>query len=66
MSDDNVIPFKDKIKTINLGMAKRRGPKVTTDVHDTHSVDVTEHWSERVDVTVKPPTVKAKLNLQES
>jgi hypothetical protein len=35
--------------------------KTTTDEHDTHSVDVTEHWHDRQDVTVKPPTHRLRL-----
>jgi hypothetical protein len=66
VSDDNVIPFKEKIKSISFGMQKRRKQKVTTDVHDTHTVDTVEHWSERVDVTVKPPTVAMTLTNKES
>jgi hypothetical protein len=37
--------------------------KVTTDVHDHHTVDVTEHWHDRQDVLVKPDTLRAKLAL---
>ncbi len=65
MSDDNVIPFKEKIKSISFGMQKRRKKKVTTDVHDTHTVDTVEHWSDRVDVTVKPPTLAVSLTQKE-
>lgn len=35
--------------------------KTTTDDHGTHSVDVTEHWQDRQDVTVKPPTHRLRL-----
>lgn len=39
--------------------------KVTTDVHDTHTVDVTEHWHDRQDVHVKNlQTVRAKIGPQ--
>lgn len=31
--------------------------KTTVDDHGTHQVDVTEHYADRQDVTVKPPTV---------
>lgn len=34
--------------------------KVTTDVHDNHTVDVTERW-EGQDVTVKPKTIRRKI-----
>ncbi len=53
--------FKEKIKSINFGQARHRKPKVTTDDHDTHTVDVTEHWHDRQDVNVKPKTVGYKL-----
>jgi hypothetical protein len=49
--------FAEKIKTLNIGIPSHRGPKKTTDDHGTHRVTVTEHWNDRVDVTVKPPTV---------
>lgn len=32
------------------------GAKTTVDVHDTHKVEVTEHWDDRVDVTAKMET----------
>lgn len=57
--------FRDKIRSINFGQARRRAPKVTTDVHDTHSVDVTEHWEDRQDVAVRPPTLRCKMNVEE-
>lgn len=47
--------FKEKIQSLGF----RRGPaapKTTVDVHDHHKVEVTEHWNDRVDVTVKPET----------
>lgn len=57
--------FKDKIRSINFGQARRRAPKVTTDVHDTHTVDVTEHWHDRQDVTVHPETLRLSLRAKE-
>lgn len=53
--------FKEKLHSLSFSRAGHRAPKVTTDVHDTHTVDVTEHWHDRQDVTVKPATVKARL-----
>jgi hypothetical protein len=47
--------FKEKIRSVNFGLQSRRGPKVTTDVHDHHKVAVTEHWNDRVDVNVIAP-----------
>ena len=61
MSSDEV-SFKEKLRSLAFqGDRKAVAPKVTTDAHDHHTVDVTEHWSDRVDVTVKPDTVRAKL-----
>jgi hypothetical protein len=58
--------YREKLKSLAFqGPRTERGPKVTTDVHDRHSVDVTEHWSDRVDVTVKPSPVRVKFT-QES
>jgi hypothetical protein len=57
--------FKEKIRSVNIAMAKRRRPKVTTDIHDYGTVAVTEHWHERQDVTVKPKTARASLRLNE-
>jgi len=39
--------------------------KTTTDEHGTHSVDVTEHWHDRQDVTVKPRTLGIKVGLKQ-
>ena len=58
--------FKDKIRSINFGQARHRKPKVTTDVHDHHRVDVTEHWHDRQDVTVRPKTLRLALRKEES
>ena len=55
------LSFKEKIRTINWGTAKGRRPKVTTDDHGTHKVDVIEHWEDRQDVTVRPETLRLKL-----
>ncbi len=55
MPDD--ISFAEKLRSINFGSSSRRGVKKTTDEHGTHDVTVTEHWNDRVDVTVKPPTM---------
>lgn len=58
--------FLEKLRSINIGKPERRQPKVTTDVHDHHTVDVTEHWDDRQDVTVKPQTAHLKLPRKES
>lgn len=51
--------FKDKIRSLSL-MGSKRDAKKTVDVHDHHTVEVTEHWDDRVDVTLKPETVRVK------
>lgn len=50
------LSFAEKIKTLNIGVPSKRAPKTRVDDHGTHTVEVTEHWNDRVDVTVKPPT----------
>ena len=39
--------------------------KTTTDDHGTHVVDVTEHWQDRQDVTVKPRTIGVQTTVKE-
>ena len=56
--------YRKKLESLSFRASVPR-PKVTTDVHDSHSVDVTEHWSERVDVTVKPGTVTLSASTRE-
>lgn len=66
MKEGRVDDFKEKIRSLSfMGARAGRSPKVTTDVHDNHKVDVVEHWSERVDVTVKPDPVRVRMT-QES
>lgn len=60
-----LVDFAEKIRTINFGQAKRRKPKVTTDHHDYGTVDVTEYWHDRQDVTVKPDTLRYGLHKDE-
>lgn len=43
-----------RAKGVGFARPKARGPKRTLDVHDRHTVEVTEHWNDRVDVTVRP------------
>lgn len=50
------ISFKEKIQSLSF-MGSARLSKKTVDVHDTHTMEVTEHWDDRVDVTMKPQTV---------
>lgn len=65
MPDPDGLSFKEKIRSINFGQAKRRAPKVTRDVHDHHTVDVTEHWHDRQDVTVRPDTLRLSLRKED-
>lgn len=56
--------FKEKLRSLSLmGPRTDRGPKTTVDVHDTHKVEVTEHWNDRVDVGVKMDTIHVKGEL---
>ncbi len=57
MSDE----FVEKLRTLSFSRPSARRPKVTTDVHDHHTVDVIEHWHDRQDVIVKPEPVRIKL-----
>jgi hypothetical protein len=52
--------FREKLRSLSFSRPSHRAPKVTTDVHDTHTVDVTEHWHDRQDVLIKPDPVKLK------
>lgn len=57
--------FKDKLKSISFGQPRHRVPKVTTDDHGTHKVDVIEHWHDRQDVTVRPQTLRISMRKEE-
>lgn len=63
MADD----YRDKLRSLNL-RAPSRVPetKVTTDVHDHHTVDVTEHLSDRMDVNIKASTLKLSTKMTEA
>lgn len=52
--------YREKLKSLGFSRARARQPKTTVDVHDHHTVEVTEHWHDRQDVTVKPDTVRIK------
>lgn len=54
---------REHYKSLVIGKStveKKALKKVTTDVHDHLSVDVTERW-EGQDVTVRPKTIRRKL-----
>lgn len=52
-------------RSLSVARSDRKSmKKVTTDDHGTHTVDVTEHWTDRQDVTVKPSTVRARASIQ--
>lgn len=60
MAPDRKLTFAEKIRTIGVvGLSGSAKVKRTVDEHGTHDVVVTEHRTadDRVDVTVKPPTV---------
>lgn len=50
--------FLEKLRSLHVVRRGKRVPKTTTDVHDHHQVDVTEHWDDRVDVNVKLETFR--------
>lgn len=54
----------DREAALSISMrASMPGSKTTVDVHDSHKVEVTEHWNDRVDVTMKPETIQVKGTL---
>lgn len=58
---------REHYQSLSIGRSnaeKQRLQKVTTDVHDNHTVDVTERWTGQ-DVTVKPKTIRRKLAITE-
>lgn len=53
-------------RSLSVARADRASmTKTTTDDHGTHVVDVTEHWHERQDVTVKPRTIGVSTTVKE-
>ena len=53
-------------QSLNVSTAdKSTLSKTTTDDHGTHVVDVTQHWHDRQDVTVKPATVAVQATPKE-
>lgn len=55
----------DHYRSLHVASADRAAlTKVTTDVHDTHQVDVTEHWHDRQDVLIRPDTIRARLTVE--
>lgn len=53
--------YRDKLKSLSFVGAARPSKK-TVDVHDSHTVEVTEHWDDRVDVAVKPETIHVETD----
>lgn len=50
---------RDHYRSLRVASPDRSSlTKTTTDDHGTHSVDVTQHWQDRQDVTVKPSPVR--------
>lgn len=55
-------PYAAKLRTLSFGRPEARKAKRTTDLHDSHAVTVTEHWDDRVDVSVHGlPTVHTDI-----
>lgn len=53
--------YLEKLRSLSFARPSARSrPRVTTDVHDHHTVEVTEHWNDRQDVTVKPEPIRIK------
>lgn len=50
--------FAEKLRSLSFSRPRNRAPKTTVDVHDHHTVEVTEHWHDRQDVTVQPETIR--------
>lgn len=49
--------YADKLRSLGF-RSQVPANKKTVDVHDEHTVVVTEHWNDRQDVTVCPQTVR--------
>lgn len=65
MSDAPRNEYQQKIRTLAFAKGERPA-KVTTDVHDNHTVDVVEHWDgERQDIVVKPDPVHVEIQVQQ-
>lgn len=53
---------REHYKSLSVSSSARAElTKTTTDDHGTHSVEVTQHWQDRQDVTVKPKTLGIKV-----
>lgn len=53
---DEKAAFREKLRSLSFSTGPR-APKITVDHHDHHTMEVTEHWDDRVDVTMKPETI---------
>lgn len=57
---------KEHYRSIRIaGVDRKQMTKTTVDVHDHHEVAVTEHYNDRQDVTVRPPTVAVTTTTKE-
>lgn len=57
---------REHYQSIAVGSSAREDlTKSTVDDHGTHTVEVTEHWQERQDVTVRPKTLSLKVTAQD-
>lgn len=57
-------------QSLHVGDPERKQLKKVTTSRDSDAagglaVDVTEHWHDRQDVLVKPPTIKAAMQIRE-
>jgi hypothetical protein len=48
--------FKEKLRSLSFSTGGKP-KKVTVDHHDHHTMEVTEHWNDQVDVAMKPETI---------
>ncbi len=48
---------REAIESVRL-RPQQQGAKVTVDHHDYGTVEVTEHWDDKVDVKAKPDTIR--------
>jgi hypothetical protein len=53
-----------KLRSLALNARPTRS-KTTVDVHDTHTVEVTEHGTDQQAVVVKPKTIRVSMNVEE-
>lgn len=51
--------FAEHVRSLRVASPDRASlTKTVTDDHGTHRVDVTQHWHDRQDVTIRPETLR--------